>query len=140
MLYEAVFKFNKSSTSLKNQTTPLVYHLFGTRKVFDLMFKWDVRRHGDTLMGRRHYVPMRRRHDKPIKHWEDVPLRRRWVFHLRRTYDVAGAYRETPLQHRHDILLPGGYQVQNWTFSTLPTTVRYRSLQHLLHSRFLQRL
>ena len=39
MLYEAVFKFNKSSTSLKNQTTPLVSHLFVTRKVFDLMFK-----------------------------------------------------------------------------------------------------
>ena len=39
MLYEAVFKFNKSSTSLKSQTTPLVSHLFGTRKVFDLMFK-----------------------------------------------------------------------------------------------------
>ena len=59
-------------------------------------------------MGRRHYVPMRRRNDKPIRHWEDVPLRRRWVFHLRRTCDVAGTYRETSLQHRHDVLFPGG--------------------------------
>ena len=33
-------------------------------------------------------------------------LRRRWVFHLRRTCDVAGTYRETPLRRRYDVLLP----------------------------------
>ena len=44
-----------------------------------------------------HYVPLRRRHDIPIRRREDiplrrlgdVPLRRSWVFHLRRTCDVA---------------------------------------------------
>ena len=56
-------------------------------------------------MGRRCYVVLRRRHDVPIRCREDVPLirlgdvprRRRWVFHLRRNCDVAGAYRETSL-------------------------------------------
>ena len=33
-------------------------------------------------MGRRCYVLLRRHHD--------VPIRRRWMFHLRRTCDVAG--------------------------------------------------
>ena len=67
-------------------------------------------------MGRRHYVPMRRHHDIPIRRPEDVPLRRlgdvllrrRWVFHLRRTCDVTGTYRETSLRRHHDVLLPGG--------------------------------
>ena len=66
-------------------------------------------------MGRRHYVPMRRHHDIPIRRREDVPLRRlgdvplrrRWVFHLRRTYNVAGTYRETSLRRRHHVLLLG---------------------------------
>ena len=30
------------------------------------------------------------------------------MFHLRRTCDVTGAYRETSLKRRHDVLLPGG--------------------------------
>ena len=30
------------------------------------------------------------------------------MFHLRRTCDVAGTYRETLWRHRHDVLLPGG--------------------------------
>ena len=30
------------------------------------------------------------------------------VFHLRRTCDVAGKYRETLLRRRHNVLLPGG--------------------------------
>ena len=66
-------------------------------------------------MGRRHYVPMGRHHDIPIRRREDVPLRRlgdvplrrRWVFHLRRTYNVAGTYRETSLRRRHHVLLLG---------------------------------
>ena len=67
-------------------------------------------------MGRRHYIPLRRRHDIPIRRREDVPLRRlgdvplrrRWVFHLRRTCDVAGTYKVTSLRRCHDVLLPGG--------------------------------
>ena len=67
-------------------------------------------------MGCRHYVPLRRRHDMPIRSREDIPLRRLgniplrrcWVFHLRRTCDVAGTFSETSLQRCHDVLLPGG--------------------------------
>ena len=40
-------------------------------------------------MGRSHCVSLRRRHDIPIRRREDVPLRRCWVFHLKRTCDVA---------------------------------------------------
>ena len=79
-------------------------------------FETYLRRRGDVVMGRRHYVPLRRRHDIPIRRREDVPLRRlgdvslrhRWVFHLRRTCDVAGMYKETLLRRRHDVLLPVG--------------------------------
>ena len=67
-------------------------------------------------MGRHHYVLLRRRHDIPIRHREDEPLRRlgdvplrcHWVFHLRRTYDVSGTYREMLLQRRQNVLFPGG--------------------------------
>ena len=70
-----------------------------------------LRRRGDLLIGRHHYVSLRRRHDIPIRCREDVPLRRCWVFHLRLTCNVAGTYRETSLQHRQDVLLPGGVVV-----------------------------
>ena len=67
-------------------------------------------------MRRRHHVPLRRGHDIPIRcredvplrRLDDVPLRRPWVFHLRRTCDAAGTYKETSLRYRHDVLLPGG--------------------------------
>ena len=67
-------------------------------------------------MRHRHYVPLRRGHDIPIRrredvpqrHLDDVPLRRHWVFHLRRTCDVARTYKKTSLRRRHDVLLPGG--------------------------------
>ena len=59
-------------------------------------------------MGRRHYIPMGRHHDIPIRRREDVPLRRHWVFHLRRTCDVAVNYKKTSLQRRDDVLVPGG--------------------------------
>ena len=67
-------------------------------------------------MGLRHYVPMRRHHDTPIRRPEDLPLRHlgevplrcRWVFHLIRTCDVPGTYRETSLRRRYDVLLLGG--------------------------------
>ena len=77
-------------------------------------FETYLRRRGDVLMRRRHYVPLRRLHDIPIRcedvpltRLRDVPLRRRWVFHLRRTCDVAGTYKETSLRRRQDVLLPG---------------------------------
>ena len=61
------------------------------------------------LLRRRYDVPIRRRRDAPLRRLGDVPSRRRWVFHLRRTCDVTGTYRETPLRRRHDVLMPGGY-------------------------------
>ena len=71
------------------------------------------------MMGRRCYVILRRRYDVPIRlrgdaplrRLRDVPSRRRWVFHLRRTCDVTGTYRETLLRRRHDVLMPGGKQL-----------------------------
>ena len=90
-----------------------------TATLLGVSFETYLRRRGDVLMGRRHYVPMGRHHDIPIRRREDVPLRRlgdvplrrRWVFHLRRTCDVTGTYREMSLRRRHDVLLPGGYVV-----------------------------
>ena len=75
-----------------------------------------MRRRGDVLIGRRCYVLLRRRHDVPtrcrgdvlLRCLGDVPPRRRRVFHLRRTCDVVGTYRETSLRLRRDVLLPGG--------------------------------
>ena len=60
------------------------------------------------LLRRRYDVPIRCRRDAPLRSLGDVPSRRHWVFHLTRTYDVAGTYRETSLRRRHDILMPGG--------------------------------
>ena len=59
-------------------------------------------------MGRRHDIPIRRREDVPLRRLGDVQLRRCWVFHLRRTCDVTGTYRETSLRRSHDVLLLGG--------------------------------
>ena len=69
-------------------------------------FKTCLRRRGEVKMGCRCYVLLRRRYDVPIRRRRDAPLRRlggvpsrrHWVFHLRRTWDVAGTYRETSLQ------------------------------------------
>ena len=60
------------------------------------------------LLRRRYDVPVRRRRDAPLRRLGDVPSRRRWVFHLRRTCDVAGMYTEASLQRRHNVLMPGG--------------------------------
>ena len=60
------------------------------------------------LLSRRYNVPIRRRRDAPLRRLGDIPSRRRWVFHLRRTCDVTGTYRETSLRRRHDVLMPGG--------------------------------
>ena len=67
-------------------------------------------------MGHRCYVHLRRRHDVQIRRRRDVPLRRlgnvpprrRWVFHLRRTCDIAGTYKETSLRRHDDVVFPGG--------------------------------
>ena len=87
-----------------------------TETSLGISFETCLRRRGDVLREHRFYVLLRRRHDVPIRRREDVPLRRlgevplrrHWVFHFRRTCDVAGTYRETSLQCRHDVLLPGG--------------------------------
>ena len=78
-------------------------------------FKTCLRRRGDKMMVRHCYVllrrydvPIRRLGDAPLRRLGDVPSRRRWVFHLRRTCDVAGTYRETSVRRRHDVLVPGG--------------------------------
>ena len=79
-------------------------------------FEACLRLREDVLIRRRCYVLLRSRHDVlirccgdvPLRRLDDVPSRRRWVFHLRRNYDVAGTYRETLLRRRYDILLPGG--------------------------------
>ena len=48
---------------------------------------------------RRHYnCPIRRHGDIPLRRIGDVPSRRCWVFHLGRTCDVTGTYRETSLR------------------------------------------
>ena len=60
------------------------------------------------LLRRRHNVPIRCRADVPLRRLGEVPPRRRWVFHLRRSCDVAGTYRETLLRRSYEVLLPGG--------------------------------
>ena len=80
-----------------------------TETSLGVSFEAYLRRREDILIGRHHYVPLRRRHDIPRRRREDVPLRRCWVFHLRRTCDVTGMYRETSLRQRHDVLLPGRF-------------------------------
>ena len=75
-----------------------------------VVFETCLRRCGDVLMVRRHYIPLRRFHDIPIRRFGDipprlpgnVPLRRHRVFHLKHTCDFAGTYREMSLRRRHD--------------------------------------
>ena len=70
-------------------------------------FETCLRHHEGVLMRRCCYVLLKRRHDVPSRCPEDVPLRRlpdvpsgrRWVFHLRCTWDVTGMYRE----RRYDV-------------------------------------
>ena len=86
-----------------------------TETSLGVSFETCLRRCGDVQMGRRCYVLLRcrydvpiRRGDVPLRRFGDVPSRRRWVFHLGRTCDVIGTYRETSLRRRHDVLMPGG--------------------------------
>ena len=95
-----------------------------TETSLGVSFKTCLRRRGDVMMGRRCYVLLRRRYDVPIRRRGDAPLRRlggvpsrrRWVFHLRRTCDVIGTYRETSLRRHQDVLMPSGSFVAklNW--------------------------
>ena len=59
------------------------------------------------LLRRRHSVSTKHHGGLPLRRLGDVPWRLSWVFHLRRTYNVAGTYRDMSLQRRHDVLLPG---------------------------------
>ena len=87
-----------------------------TETPLGVSFETSLRRRGDVLMGRRYYVLLRRRHDVPIRRRGDIPLRclgdiprrRRWVFHLGHTCDVAGMYRGTSLRRGLDVFLPCG--------------------------------
>ena len=65
-------------------------------------------RHCYVLLRLRRDVPIRRRGHVPLRRLGDVPPRRHWVFHLRRTCDVAGTHKDTSLRRRQDVLLPDG--------------------------------
>ena len=58
------------------------------------------------LLRRCYDISIKRHGGLPLRRLGDVPSTRSWVFHLRRTYNVAGTYRDMSLQ-RHDVLLPG---------------------------------
>ena len=60
------------------------------------------------LLERRYDVPIRRRGGVPLRRPGSVSSRRRWVFHLGRTCDVSGMYRETSLRRHYDVLMPRG--------------------------------
>ena len=62
----------------------------------------------ETCLRRRHDILIRRRGDVPLIRLGDVQVTHRWVFYLRCYCDVARKYRETSLQRRHNVLLPGG--------------------------------
>ena len=97
------------------------------KTLLGVSFETCLRRRGDVMVGRRCYVllrrrydiPIRRRGDAPLRRLGDVPSRRRWVFHLRRTCDVTGTYRETLLRRRHEVLMPGGYSITDNLSKTL---------------------
>ena len=76
------------------------------------MFETSWRRADGTSLlrslKRRYDVPIRRRGGVPLRRPGSVSSRRRWVFHLGRTCDVTGTYRETSLRRHYDVLMPGG--------------------------------
>ena len=104
------------------------------------------------MMGRRCYVLLRRRYDVPIRRHRDAPLRRlgdvpskcRWVFHLRRTWDVTGTYRQTSLRRRHDVLMPGGNKFKKQVLADFKLGVLKNlvnsTAKHLCWSLFLIKL
>ena len=64
----------------------------------------------------------------------DVSLRRRWVFCLRRTCDVAGTYREMSLRRRHGVLLPGGYKSRGQKSELENIALLYESREAVIKS------
>ena len=70
-----------------------------------------MRRRCYVLLRRRHDVSIRRCGDVPLRCLGDVPPRRRWVFHLRRTYDL--------LRRHHDVLFPVMYRTSVRYLTTL---------------------
>ena len=64
-------------------------------------------------MGRPCNALLSRSHDVSTRFCGDVPLRRRWVFHFRRTHDVTGTCRETPLRRRYDVATTSRWRVGN---------------------------
>ena len=87
-----------------------------TETSLGVSFETFLRRRGDVMIGCRCYVLLRRRYNVPIRRGGDVslrrlggvPSRRCWVFHVRRTCDISGTYRETSLRRCHDVLMSGG--------------------------------
>ena len=67
--------------------------------------------HCYVLLRRCYDNPIRRRREAPLRRLGDVKSIRRWVFHLRRTCDVTGTYREKSLRRLHDVLMLGWYAV-----------------------------
>ena len=107
----------------------------------DVSFETFLKRRKDVLTRQRYYVLLRRCHDIPIICRGYVPLRRlgevsskrRWVFHLRRTYDVAGAYKETSLRRFHDVFLPSGEILFRRSAFYMKTQIRLRNYSNLTH-------
>ena len=83
-------------------------------------FETCLRQRGNVLMGRLCYDLLRRRYDVPktrggdvpLRRLSDVPSRRRLVFHLGRTCNVTGTYRQKSLRRRHNVLMLDGIEVE----------------------------
>ena len=116
----SLWRSNKTSWRRTTETSWRRYN----ETSLGVSFETCLRRCGDVIMGCRCYVLLRGRYDVPIRRGRDarlrrlgdVPSKRRWVFHLRRTCNVTGTYRETSLWRRHDVLMPGGiawFQLKN---------------------------
>ena len=108
----------KCEITLRHECSPVnLLHIFripflkldthwGFRWILTEDFKFWIK---SNIIPTCHYdVLIRRRGDVPLRLLGNVSPRRRWVFHLRRTCDIAGTYRETLSGRRHDVLLPGG--------------------------------
>ena len=75
--------------------------------VFYLRLGYVMMRRRCYVLLRRHYdVPIRRHRDAQLRLLGDVPSRRFWVFHLRRTCDVTGTYKERSLRRCYHVLMP----------------------------------
>ena len=121
-----------------------------TETLLGVSFETCLRRRWDVLMRHCCYVLLRCRRDVPITRGDvplrrlgGIPTRRRWVFHLGHTCDVAGTYRQTSLRRRHDVLLPGGLFIRckklnislvfiTQSYFSVPKDVRLNSTHYLI--------